>query len=164
VAQGWHWVGYLPATEQALPCSLDSLGGRFDLLVGETGTYAPPPAPQFLNTLWTVAPGEGYQIRMTQAGTLVYGPDPPPCPAATLTAGGGGVQGSRIGTTITPTSAGASGAATAAASPARTAIPPPTSAPTEPPTPTPDGTPTPLGAPTGVRKAVATSSPAPPSR
>ena len=69
---GWNWVGYLPEGDLAVEVALASIAGRYSLLLGEEGTYAPPPADPRFNTLTEMAPGEGYMIRMSQAGTLVY--------------------------------------------------------------------------------------------
>jgi len=52
--------------------ALGSIAGKFSLLLGELGTYAPPPADPRFNTLTQMESGEGYMIRMTQAATLVY--------------------------------------------------------------------------------------------
>ena len=69
---GWNWLGYLPESAQDISHALNSIAGKFDLVLGETGTYAPPPANPAFNTLSHLEPGRGYLIRMTQAATLVY--------------------------------------------------------------------------------------------
>ncbi len=74
LAAGWRWIGYLPPSARDLPGAIGSIGGQYDYLLGEMGTYAPPPAPQQYNNLFSMQPGAGYLIRMTQAGTLVYAP------------------------------------------------------------------------------------------
>jgi hypothetical protein len=50
---------------------LASIAGKYSLLLGQEGTYAPPPADPRFNTLNTLAVGQGYLIRMTQAGEIV---------------------------------------------------------------------------------------------
>jgi hypothetical protein len=69
---GWRWLGYLPERTLDIPTALASIAGKFDLLLGELGTYAPPPADPRFNTLQNMEPGRGYLIRMTQDGTLTY--------------------------------------------------------------------------------------------
>ena len=70
--RGWHWLGYLPERTLDIPTALASIAGKFDLLLGEAGTYAPPPADPRFNTLQDMTPGPGYLIRMTQDGMLIY--------------------------------------------------------------------------------------------
>ena len=55
-----------------MPTALTSISGKFSLLLGESGTYAPPPADPRFNTLQNMEPGRGYLVRMTQDGTLTY--------------------------------------------------------------------------------------------
>jgi hypothetical protein len=69
---GWRWLGYLRDNALDIPTALASIAGKFNLLLGETGTYAPPPADPRFNTLSQMEPGRGYLIRMTQGGTLTY--------------------------------------------------------------------------------------------
>jgi hypothetical protein len=69
--QGWNWVGYLPNCTLPITVALGSIDGRYDLVLGETKSYAVWLPPQF-NTLKEMSPGEGYLIRMTAAGTLTY--------------------------------------------------------------------------------------------
>ncbi len=71
---GWQWVGYLPACAQEVGAALASIAGAYDLVLGESGAYAPP-ADAARNTLSELVPGAGYMIRLTQDATLVY----PPC-------------------------------------------------------------------------------------
>lgn len=72
---GWQWLGYLPACAQEVGAALASIAGAYDLVLGESGAYAPPPADAARNTLSELVPGAGYMIRLTQDATLVY----PPC-------------------------------------------------------------------------------------
>lgn len=69
---GWNWFGYHPNNVQNLTQSLNSVSGRFNLVLGEQGTYAPPPANPAFNTLNHQEPGRGYLVRMTQPGSLTY--------------------------------------------------------------------------------------------
>ena len=69
---GWNWFGYLPESAQEVSYALSSIAGKYDLVLGELGTYAPPPANPAFNTLTHLEPGRGYLTHMTQAATLVY--------------------------------------------------------------------------------------------
>ncbi len=69
---GWHWIGYLPNCTEQIATALASLAGMYDLVLSETGTYAPPPSDPRFNTLTAMEPGEGYMIHMTASGTLTY--------------------------------------------------------------------------------------------
>ena len=64
-------MGYLPQCTLSITVALGSIEGRYDLVLGETKSYAVWLPPQF-NTLTEMSPGEGYLIRMTAAGTLTY--------------------------------------------------------------------------------------------
>lgn len=68
---GWNWISFAVDSAGPVATVLASIDGRYDLVLGETGTYAPPPAIQFLNTLATLEPGKGYFIRMTGDSELV---------------------------------------------------------------------------------------------
>lgn len=72
LGRGWRWLGYLPENGRDIAYALSSVSGKFSLLLGEAGTYAPPPADPRFNTLQTMAPGAGYMIRMIQDAALVY--------------------------------------------------------------------------------------------
>jgi hypothetical protein len=72
LAVGWNWIGYLPTNPLPVATALASIAGKYNLLLGQDGTYAPPPADPRFNTLLQMAPGAGYMIRMTQAATLIY--------------------------------------------------------------------------------------------
>ena len=82
--EGWNWTGYLPDCTLPVATALASIEGQYTLLLGEEGTYAPPPADPAFNTLDALEPGEGYLIRMTEADTLVYSTDACRALAATL--------------------------------------------------------------------------------
>ncbi|MBM4457991.1 MAG: hypothetical protein FJ011_09545, partial [Chloroflexi bacterium] len=66
----WNWVGYLPSVAQPITTALQSIAGRYLLVLSKDKTYDPN-HPE-LSTLWTMEPGQGYQIRATEAVTLVY--------------------------------------------------------------------------------------------
>jgi len=69
---GWNWLGCLPERAQSVSHALGSITGKYDLVQGELGTYAPPPADPRFNTLSNLEPRRGYLIRMTRGATLVY--------------------------------------------------------------------------------------------
>jgi hypothetical protein len=69
--QGWNWIGYLPGCTQPVTVALQSVEGRYDIVLGDKGSYVPSLPPVY-NTLRQMEPGEGYLIRMTTAGTLTY--------------------------------------------------------------------------------------------
>jgi hypothetical protein len=66
----WNWVGYLPSAAQPITTALQSIAGRYLLVLSKDKTYDPNNPGR--STLWTLDPGQGYQIRATQAVTLVY--------------------------------------------------------------------------------------------
>ena len=66
-----HQVDLTASTQLDVATILASIAGQYDLVLGEEGTYAPPPADPRFNTLNTLRPEESYLIRMTQAGELV---------------------------------------------------------------------------------------------
>jgi hypothetical protein len=62
----------LAATSTVSPASLlSSISGQYDYVLGETGTFAPPPANQVFNNLNSMEVGKGYFLRMKQAANLV---------------------------------------------------------------------------------------------
>jgi len=69
---GWNWVGYPLADAQPPENALAGLAGQYDLVVGEEGTYAPPPADPRFNTLAVLRPDRGYLLRLRAAATLVF--------------------------------------------------------------------------------------------
>jgi hypothetical protein len=80
---GWHWIGFLAAEPAGPPAALDSLtipdgGFKYAYLMGEPGTFVPPPALQFLNNLTSMEPGRGYLIRMNEPGSVIYSAPTPP--------------------------------------------------------------------------------------
>jgi hypothetical protein len=66
----WNWVGYLPAVAQPITTALQSIAGRYLLVLSKDKTY--DPLHPGLSDLLTLDPGQGYQIRATEAVTLVY--------------------------------------------------------------------------------------------
>jgi hypothetical protein len=69
---GWNWIGFLPDSAQSVSCALSSVSGNYDLVLGEVGLYAPPPANPAFNTLSNLEPGRGYLIRTTWNVSLIY--------------------------------------------------------------------------------------------
>jgi len=70
---GWNWVTLAVAPcERTLPEALASIAGRYDLVLGQEGTYAPPPADPAYNTLTSLTPGRAYLIRLSEAAELVW--------------------------------------------------------------------------------------------
>lgn len=67
---GWNWIGYLPQTAQSVPQALASIQGKYQRVLGTTGTYMPS-LPAF-STLTELQPGQGYLIFMNEAATLTY--------------------------------------------------------------------------------------------
>jgi hypothetical protein len=149
LSTGWHWIGYLAGTARDLPEALDSLGGRYDLVLGETGTYSAV-LPAYLNTLSQLEPGRSYHVRMTAAGTLVYGSG-----VVGLSAPAEESSAARPGPTK----------ASAAVLPSLTATPMPSGTPvpsaTVSPSGTPKATPGEKARPKGTRQASATPTPTP---
>jgi len=73
---GWNLISFRP--EPAVPTLrqvLDSVDGRYDRVLGETGAYAPS-VPDVYNTLKELHPGQGYYVRITgptAASALIEG-------------------------------------------------------------------------------------------
>lgn len=65
-------MGYPLADVQPPENVLAGLTGQYDLVVGEEGTYAPPPADPRFNTLAVLRPDRGYLLRLRAAATLVF--------------------------------------------------------------------------------------------
>jgi hypothetical protein len=65
-----HEVALSAVSQLGVAEVLAPLEGQYDLVLGEEGTYAPPPADPRFNTLETLARGKGYMIRMRAAATL----------------------------------------------------------------------------------------------
>ncbi len=68
---GWHWIGYCVAQAKPVTVALSSIAGKYDMVLGESGTYVVG-LPDMFQSLREMRQGEGYQIRMTADGTLVY--------------------------------------------------------------------------------------------
>jgi hypothetical protein len=66
----WNWVGYLPTASQPITTALQGIAGHYLLVLSKDKTYDPIHPER--STLWTMEPGQGYQIRATEAVTLVY--------------------------------------------------------------------------------------------
>ena len=87
----WNWVGFLPATSQPIETALQSIAGRYLLVLSKDKTYNPL-HPE-LSDLLTLEPGQGYQIRATEPVTLIYPPDASPAQnASTAPASAGRVD------------------------------------------------------------------------
>ena len=71
LSHGWRWVGYCGGTPLPVSQALQSISGKYDLVIGEGGTYVVG-LPDTFQTLQQMRQGEGYLIRMTGDGTLVY--------------------------------------------------------------------------------------------
>lgn len=69
---GWDWFGYLPEQALEIARALITITGRYDAVLGEQGSYRPPPAAPAPNPLTQLEPGRGYMAHMTQPGLLVY--------------------------------------------------------------------------------------------
>ncbi len=73
---GWNLMSFrleppVPTVRQVL----DSIDGRYDRVLGETGAYAPS-VPDVFNTLKELHPGQGYYVRIsdsTSASALIEG-------------------------------------------------------------------------------------------
>ncbi len=68
---GWRWVGYCGDTELPVSQALQSIDGKYDMVIGEIGTYVVG-LPDTFQTLRKMRQGEGYLIRMTGDGVLTY--------------------------------------------------------------------------------------------
>ena len=66
----WNWIGYLPTTTLPITTALGSIAGRYQLVFSQRDVF--DPAHPELSTLWTMSPGQGYQIRATAPVTLTY--------------------------------------------------------------------------------------------
>ena len=121
LTRGWRWIAYLPTAPLDPGTALATIAGQYDLLLGETGTYAPPPADPRFNTLDQLEPGRGYLLRLTTDTTLRY-------PA-------GGLPPS-----ATPTASATPSPTVSPATPTVSPTPLPTATPSVTPSPTPAGT------------------------
>jgi pullulanase/glycogen debranching enzyme len=66
---GWHAIPYLRDTAMDIEEALASLNGSFEIVKNNAGQFY---VPDVFNGIGSMIPGQGYLIRMTQAGTLVY--------------------------------------------------------------------------------------------
>ncbi len=101
LTKGWHWLGY--CLRQSLPISvaLQSIAGRYDLILGERGTYVVG-LPEPYQSLRQMHLGEGYLIRMTADGTLVYPPSAPRTVTSPQRGAGRATSGACRAVSITP--------------------------------------------------------------
>lgn len=66
----WNWVGYLPTGTLPITAALSSIAGHYQMVLSFDKTYVPNDLEG--STLWTMEPGQGYQILATDAVTLTY--------------------------------------------------------------------------------------------
>ena len=72
--QGWNLIGYLPNHPIPVQQALASILPNIQKVKTIYNSFDPA-APPIFNTLQQMEPGQGYLIRMTAPGTLVYPPD-----------------------------------------------------------------------------------------
>ncbi|MCX7689067.1 MAG: hypothetical protein N2045_13975, partial [Fimbriimonadales bacterium] len=68
--QYWNWIGYYPSTAMPITTALQSIAGHYQRVLSRDKTY--DPAHPELSDLWTLEPGQGYQILATAPVTLTY--------------------------------------------------------------------------------------------
>ena len=68
---GWRWIGYCVAQSEPVTVALSSIAGKYDMVVGERDAYIVGLGDTF-SSLKVLRQGNGYMIRMTADGTLVY--------------------------------------------------------------------------------------------
>ncbi|RLC76238.1 MAG: hypothetical protein DRI61_13645 [Chloroflexi bacterium] len=66
----WNWVGYLPTSTLPITVALQSIEGRYGMVLSLDKVYDPA-HPEF-STLLVMEPGQGYLIRATDPVTLIY--------------------------------------------------------------------------------------------
>lgn len=71
LSRGWRWIGYCGSSSEPISQALESIDGKYDLVIGERGTYVVG-LPDTFQTLQEMRLGEGYLIRMKESGNLVY--------------------------------------------------------------------------------------------
>jgi hypothetical protein len=71
LAGGWNWVAYLPTTAMPIATALDSIKGQV-LEVKSLTQSATYNSSVWSGTLTQLAPGQGYAIKMSGPGTLIY--------------------------------------------------------------------------------------------
>jgi hypothetical protein len=68
---GWNWVAYLPTTAMPIATALDSIKGQV-LEVKSLTQHATYSGGAWSGTLTQLEPGQGYAIKMSALGTLIY--------------------------------------------------------------------------------------------
>ncbi len=68
--QYWNWIGYYPSAAMPITTALQSIAGHYQRVLSRDKTY--DPAHPELSDLWTLGPGQGYQILVTDPVTLTY--------------------------------------------------------------------------------------------
>ncbi len=71
LAKGWHWIGYCVSASQPVSVALQSIAGKYNIVIGETGVYVPGLPPQY-QTLRSLDQEKGYLVRMVADGVLQY--------------------------------------------------------------------------------------------
>jgi len=80
VVAGWNWIGYVPDYSLPINDALASLPAQMGDIVKSQFTFAQYINPSFgwVGNLKYMSPPNGYQIKLSQAGTLTYPPAPSP--------------------------------------------------------------------------------------
>ena len=73
VKAGWNLVGYPRESGEEPASELASLGSTVVQIKNLKDNYKPLPFPPFLNSLKTMAPGQGYWLKVTEDGTWTVG-------------------------------------------------------------------------------------------
>ncbi len=68
---GWRWIGYCVTQSEPVTVALSSIAGKYDMVIGEHGTYVVG-LPDMFQSLRALRQGNGYMVRMTANGTLIY--------------------------------------------------------------------------------------------
>lgn len=68
--KGWNWIGYLPTVVMKVTDALQSIAGKYQLVVSLDKIYDPQRLS--FSTLEEMIPGQGYLIYMNEDATLVY--------------------------------------------------------------------------------------------
>jgi hypothetical protein len=68
---GWNWVAYLPTTAMPIATALASISGQVQEVksLTQSATYS---GGAWSGTLAQLQPGQGYAIKMSAPGTLIY--------------------------------------------------------------------------------------------
>jgi hypothetical protein len=71
LVNGWNWVAYLPTSAMSITTALASINGQVQEVksLTQSATYN---GTLWTGTLTTMQPGQGYAIKMSAPGTLIY--------------------------------------------------------------------------------------------